>query len=98
MHLKLLAKSALAAVAFLFIYFLVVIYTTPNLPAFVAASIALRLNGIFIFGSAISIAVQTYILGYSRSLPAYCAIPKGEIASSTNVLGSVASAFFSSSP
>jgi len=95
MHLKLLAKSVLAAVAFLFVYFLVVIYTTPNFPPLVAASIALNLNGIYMFGSAVSIAVQTYILGYSKTLPSYCAIPKGKAASGTNVIGSVASAFFS---
>lgn len=95
MHLELLAKSTIAGVIFLSVYLIIVIYTTPNFPPLVAASIALNINGIYIFGSTISLAVQTYILSYSKTLPRYCAIPKGKAASGANVLGSVASAFFS---
>ncbi len=95
MQLMLLAKSAITGIIFLFIYLLVVTLTTPNFPPLVSVAIALNLNGIYIFGSAISLALQTWILGYSKTLSEYCRIPKGKAASGLNVLGSVASSFFS---
>ena len=95
MNPRLAAKSAIMGIAFLLVYLLVVIYTTPNFPPLLSVSVAMKLNGIYIFGSAISIAVQMWIMSYSKTLPAYCEIPKGKAASSTNVFGSVTSAFFS---
>jgi hypothetical protein len=80
---------------FFFLYLLVVVYTTPNFPPFVAVTIALNLNGLYIVGGSLGIAIQTYILGYSKKLPAYCKIPKEKAASGTTMVGSIASAFFS---
>ncbi len=94
MQLRLVAKSAIVGTIFLVIYFLVVIWTTPNFPPLVSVAIALNLNGIYIFASAISLAVQTLILGYGKTIP-YCEIPKGRASSGLNVIGSISSAFFS---
>jgi hypothetical protein len=95
MHIKLLLKSAVTGAIFFLLYLLVVVYTTPNFPPLIAVNISLNLNGIYIFGGVIGIAVQTYILGYSKILPAYCKITNSKAVSSTNILGSITSAFFS---
>jgi len=93
-QLRLLMRSAIVFTIFLVIYFLVVVVTTPNFPPLMAVYIAINLNGIYIFGSAISLAVQTWIMSYSKTIP-YCEIPKGKASSGLNIFGSIASAFFS---
>lgn len=97
MKLRLLIKSTIAGIIFLFIYLLIVILTTPNFPPLVSVSIALNLNGIYIYGGAISLAVQTWIIGYSKTIPFQLGLPRTRAKSSRllNVLGSIGSAFFS---
>lgn len=76
------------------IYLSIVILTTPNFSPLVAAYIALMVNGIYIVGSTISIALQTWFLGYASSIPFQVGLPKIRT-SGLNVIGSVTSAFFS---
>jgi hypothetical protein len=91
---RLVVKSILYALIFITVYLLIVILTTPNFPPFVAASIALNINGIYIFGSALSVAIQTWLVGASQRIPFQLGFPRFR-ARGMNILGSMASAFFS---
>ncbi len=92
MQRRLLVKSvAFGLIAFV-LYLIVVILTTPNFSPWVAASIALQLNGIYIVGISISVAVQRYIIGYGKTLG--CELPKKR-ADSMSFVGSITSSFFS---
>lgn len=93
-NIRLLTKSILTGIIYFAIYFLIVILTTPNFPPLVSASIALEINGIYVIGSTLSISLQTFLVGYSQSIPLQLGIPKIR-SSGLNVLGSIASAFFS---
>jgi hypothetical protein len=96
MQNKSVIKSVLAGLAFLGFYLLVVILTTPNYSPFTSAMIALRLNGIYIYSGAISIALQIWIMEYSKSLGT-CDLPAAtkKKASVLNLLSGIASSFFS---
>lgn len=49
-------------------YLFVVIMTTPNLPPLTALGVAIKINGIIIFGLAITIGIQIYLSHYAKSL------------------------------
>ncbi|MFQ6125213.1 MAG: hypothetical protein ACE5R6_11505 [Candidatus Heimdallarchaeota archaeon] len=92
MHRKLLAKAASAGIISLLLYLLVVILTTPNLTPLIAASIALHMNGIYIIGISVSVAVQMLIVDYGKILG--CELPRKKT-SGLNLFESAASSFFS---
>lgn len=65
---KALKRGLIAGSITLITYLLVVIITTPNLPALAALSAAIRVNGIIIFGFAVAIGTQIYLLYCMKSL------------------------------
>jgi hypothetical protein len=91
---RLLVKSIVYGLIFTMIYLIIVIVTTPNFPPLVAASIAMNVNGIYIVGSTISVAVQTWLVGTSERIPLQLGLPRYR-ARGLNILGSIASSFFS---
>lgn len=91
---RLILKSIAYSFVFILIYLIIVIITTPNFPPFVAVTIALNVNGIYIIGSAISVGVQTWLVGASQRIPFQLGLPRFR-ARGLNIIGSIASAFFS---
>jgi hypothetical protein len=80
-------------------YLLVVIITTPNLPSLAALTAAIKVNGIIVFGLAISIGVQIYMSNYGKSLG--CNIVnkrEGIVGSSSSITLSSFFSFFSLVP
>ena len=77
----------------LIFYIIVVILTTPNFPPLVAASIAFRINGIYIIGISASVTVQRLIVGYGKMLG--CDLPNKNQTTGANFFGSIAGSFFS---
>lgn len=63
-----LAKGAVAGVATLAAYLIVVIVTTPSLPADAAVRAAFGINSIVMGGTAGAIGAQVYFSSYGRSL------------------------------
>jgi hypothetical protein len=63
-----LAKGVIAGVATLAAYLLVVIVTTPNLPADAAVLAAFGINSIVMGGTAGAVGAQVYFSSYGRSL------------------------------
>jgi len=92
MRRRIILTSVAAGIISFIFYLSVVILTTPNFTPLVAASIALRLNGIYIVGISVSVAVQRVIVGYGKMLG--CDIKKKRT-SGANLLSSIASSFFS---
>jgi predicted membrane channel-forming protein YqfA (hemolysin III family) len=63
-----LTRGLIAGSISLIIYLLVVVITTPNLPPLAALNAALKVNWIIIFGLAVGVGSQIYILNYSKNL------------------------------
>lgn len=65
---KALAKGIVVGMITAFVYLVVVVVTTPNLPPFTAITTALTINSIVIFGTAAGIGAQTFISSYGKGL------------------------------
>ena len=63
-----LVRAVVAALAILITYLFVVIITTPNLPALTAINVAIKINGIIVFGLALAVGFQVYVSNYGKSL------------------------------
>src|SRR5574341_390173 len=93
-----LKKGAIAAFISLTVYFLIVIITTPNLPALTALSVAIKINWIIVFGLAIAVGSQVYVSNYGKN---FCGIKhkrKGILGSSSSTALSSFFSFFSLVP
>src|ERR671930_1979290 len=65
---KALVKGIIIGSLTMVIYLLVVIITTPSLPAISAINAAFKINSIIIFGLAVGVGTQVFISSYSKSL------------------------------
>lgn len=63
-----LVKGVLVGIITAIIYLMVVIITTPNLPAGTAISAAFKVNGIIIIGLALGIGIQVFASTYGKGL------------------------------
>jgi hypothetical protein len=91
---KALVRGIIIGVATTLSYLLVVVVTTPNLPAFVAINASIRANPGIIFGLSIGMGAQVFISAYSKSLG--CKIDKKRIGVFGGGAGSTAlGSFFS---
>jgi hypothetical protein len=63
-----LAKGTIVAVIAAVIYLVIVVITTPNLPAAAAINAAFKVNSIVIFGLAIGVGIQFFLTSYSKGL------------------------------
>jgi len=63
-----LAKGTIVAVIAAVIYLVIVVITTPNLPAIAAINAAFKVNSIVIFGLAIGVGIQFFLTSYSKGL------------------------------
>jgi hypothetical protein len=63
-----LAKGTIVAVIAAVIYLVIVVITTPNLPATAAINAAFKVNSIVIFGLAIGVGIQFFLTSYSKGL------------------------------
>jgi hypothetical protein len=63
-----LVKGVLVAIITAIIYLMVVVITTPNLPASTAINAALKVNGIIIIGLTVGIGIQVFASTYSKRL------------------------------
>ncbi|MGI0021780.1 MAG: hypothetical protein ACRD9Q_02860 [Nitrososphaeraceae archaeon] len=63
-----LIRGLVAALISLITYLFVVIITTPNLPALTALSVAMKINGIIVFGLAIAVGTQVFVSNYGKRL------------------------------
>ena len=65
---KALVKGSIICVVTAFSYLLVVVITTPNLPAADAINAVFKVNSIVIFGLGIGVGAQVFLSAYSKSL------------------------------
>jgi hypothetical protein len=63
-----LTKALIVGIVTPIIYLVVVIITTPNLPAMAAINAALKMNSIIIFGLAVGIGTQIFLASYGKNL------------------------------
>ena len=63
-----LAKGTIVAVIAAVIYLVIVVITTPNLPATAAINAAFKVNSIVIFGLATGVGIQFFLTSYSKGL------------------------------
>jgi hypothetical protein len=63
-----LTKALIVGIVTPIIYLVVVIITTPNLPAMTAINAALTMNSIIIFGLAVGIGTQIFLASYAENL------------------------------
>ena len=63
-----LAKGTIVAVIAAIIYLVIVVITTPNLPATAAINAAFKVNSIVIFGLATGVGIQFFLTSYSKGL------------------------------
>src|SRR6058998_1325423 len=88
-----LVRAVVAALAILITYLFVVIITTPNLPALTAINVAIKINGIIVFGLALAVGFQVYVSNYGKSLG--CEIEGKRKAFVRNSSSTALSSFFS---
>ncbi len=88
-----LVRAVVAALAILITYLFVVIITTPNLPALTAINVAIKINGIIVFGLALAVGFQVYVSYYGKSLG--CEIEGKRKAFVRNSSSTALSSFFS---
>jgi hypothetical protein len=93
-----LKRGLIAGSISLITYLLVVIITTPNLPAFAALNAAIRVNGIIIFGFAIAFGTQIYVSYCAKSLACNIVRRKSLLGSSSSAALSSFFSFFSLVP
>ena len=84
-----LVAGSISLIAYLF----VVVITTPNLPALSVLNVAIKVNGIIIFGLALAVGSQIYLLNYGKSLG--CGIVKKRKGILGSSIGTSLSSFFS---
>lgn len=65
---KALTRGIAVGMIAAFVYLLVVVVTTPNLPPFTAITTALTINSVVIFGTAAGVGAQTFISSYGKGL------------------------------
>ena len=65
---KALMKGITVGAATAVIYLSIVIITTPNLPAIAAINAAFKVNSIVIFGLAVGVGIQFFLISYSKGL------------------------------
>jgi hypothetical protein len=63
-----LKRGLVAGSISLITYLFVVVITTPNLPALTALNVAIKVNGIIVFGLAIAVGSQIYLSNYGKRL------------------------------
>jgi hypothetical protein len=91
-----LVKGIIIGIVTTLSYLLVVVITTPNLPAFDAINASIRTNSGIIFGLGIGMGAQVFTCAYSRSLG--CKLDKKKIGVLGGGAGSTAlGSFFRSS-
>ena len=88
-----LVRTVVAALAILITYLFVVIITTPNLSALTAITVAIKINGIIVFGLALAVGFQVYVSTYGKSLG--CEIEGKRKAFVGNSSSTALSSFFS---
>jgi hypothetical protein len=89
-----LVKGIIIGTVTILSYLMIVVVTTPNLPALVAINASIRANPGIIFGIGIGMGVQVFISAYSRTLG--CKIDKEKIGVLGGGAGSTAlGSFFS---
>jgi hypothetical protein len=88
-----LKRGFMAGSISLITYLFVVIVTTPNLPALVALSAAVKVNGIILFGLAIAVGSQVYVSNYGKNLGCSMANKRKRILGSSS--STALSSFFS---
>lgn len=88
---KSLAKGLLAAGATMSLYILIVIITTPNLPASAAINAAFLANSIVIGGTAGAVGAQMFFSGYGKALG--CMLDRKEFGAGSG--GTALGSFFS---
>lgn len=86
-------NAIIAATFFLFLYMLVVILTTPSLSPLNAVTIAVRVNGMIISGMLVGIAIQSFLVTYSKQ--ASCSRKMSRTAGGVSATGSAISSFLS---
>lgn len=94
-----LKKGLVAGSISLTAYLVVVIITTPNLPALTALSVAIKINWIIVFGLAMAVGSQVYVSNYGKN--SGCGIKykrKGILGSSSSTALSSFFSFFSLVP
>lgn len=65
---KALTKGIVVGTITIFVYLLIVVVTTPNLPPSAAITTALTINSLVIFGTAIGVGSQMFISSYGKGL------------------------------
>jgi hypothetical protein len=65
---KALMKGTTIGIATVVIYLVIVVITTPSLPAIAAINSAFKVNSIVIFGLAIGVGIQFFLTSYSKGL------------------------------
>ncbi len=88
-----LKRGLIAGSISLIIYVFVVIVTTPNLPPLAALNAVVKVNGIIVFGLAISTGVQFYMSSYAKSLG--CSVPNKRKTVAGSSISTAISSFFS---
>jgi hypothetical protein len=63
-----LTKALIVGIVTPIVYLIVVIITTPNLPAMAAINAALKMNSIIIFGLAVGIGIQIFLASYGKNV------------------------------
>lgn len=63
-----LVKATIVAVVTAVVYLAIVVITTPSLPAIAAINAAFKVNSIVIFGLAIGVGIQFFLISYSKGL------------------------------
>lgn len=88
-----LKRGLIAGSISLIIYIFVVIVTTPNLPPMAAINALVKVNGIIVFGLAISLGAQIYMSSYAKSMGCSILSQRKNIAGSST--STALSSFFS---
>jgi hypothetical protein len=88
-----LRRGLIAGSISLITYLFIVVITTPNLPPLVALGVAIKVNGIILFGLAFAIGAQIYVSNYGRSLGCNISNKREVITGSSS--STVLSSFFS---
>ena len=88
---KSLAKGVAVGAATVFLYVLVVVLTTPNLPALAATSAAFAANSAIIGGTAVAVGAQMFFSSYGKTIG--CRLDKKEFGAGSG--GTALGSFFS---
>ncbi|HJS65098.1 MAG TPA: hypothetical protein VJ767_09595 [Nitrososphaeraceae archaeon] len=98
---KSILKGVIVSSITIISYLLIVVFTTPNLPATASISAALQVNYFIIIGMAVGTGVQTFVISYRKKIKSSsgnCEVNKKDFlhsSSTGNGLGAALSSFFS---